>query len=32
VQASNTLVLVDRYGNTRRLIELLKAMDKPAAN
>jgi membrane-bound lytic murein transglycosylase A len=32
VQASNTLVLVDRYGNTRRIIELLKSMDKPAGN
>ena len=32
VQASNTLVLVDRYGNTRRILALLKSMDKPAGN
>ena len=32
VPASNTLILVDRYGNTRRVLELLRAMDKPAGN
>lgn len=29
VPGTNTLVLVDRYGNTRRIIQMLQAMDKP---
>jgi general secretion pathway protein D len=31
VPGSNTLILVDRYGNSRRLIELLRTLDPPAA-
>ncbi len=32
VPGSNTLVMVDRYGNTRRLIELLHTMEAAPAN
>jgi membrane-bound lytic murein transglycosylase A len=31
VTGANTLVIVDRYANTRRLVELLRSMDKPPA-
>lgn len=32
VPGSNTLVVVDRYGNTRRLIQMLREMDQAPAN
>jgi general secretion pathway protein D len=31
VPGSNTLVLVDRYGNSRRVLELLRLLDQPTA-